>query len=99
MSKKTFPLSKEQLEEIIKKYPTPFHIYDERAIRENIRKLQLTADFLYGLHASASSSPSRRCRTRASCRSCTKKVLARTTAASPSSCSRKRRATRARRSC
>ena len=40
MSKKTFPLSKEQLEEIIKKYPTPFHIYDERAIRENIRKLQ-----------------------------------------------------------
>ena len=34
MSKKTFPLSKEQLEEIIKKYPTPFHIYDERAIRQ-----------------------------------------------------------------
>ena len=40
MSKKTFPLSKDELEEIIKKYPTPFHIYDEHAIRENIRKLQ-----------------------------------------------------------
>lgn len=40
MSKKTFPLSKDELEKIIKKYPTPFHIYDEHAIRENIRKLQ-----------------------------------------------------------
>ena len=40
MSKKTFPLSKDELDEIIKKYPTPFHIYDEHAIRENIRKLQ-----------------------------------------------------------
>ena len=40
MSKKTFPLSKDELEEIIKKYPTPFHIYDEHAIRENIGKLQ-----------------------------------------------------------
>ena len=95
MSKKTFPLSKEQLEEIIKKYPTPFHIYDERAIRENIRKLQKA----FAWAPRFRSSPSRRCRTRASCRSCTKKVLARTTAASPSSCSRKRRATRARRSC
>ena len=40
MSKKTFPLTKEQLEEIIKKYPTPFHIYDETAIRKNIRALK-----------------------------------------------------------
>ena len=40
MSKKTFPLSKAELEEIIKKYPTPFHIYDEHAIRQNIRNLQ-----------------------------------------------------------
>ena len=40
MSKKTFPLSKEQLEAIIEKYPTPFHIYDEKAIRANIRALQ-----------------------------------------------------------
>ena len=40
MSKKTFPLTKEQIEEIIKKYPTPFHIYDETAIRKNIRALK-----------------------------------------------------------
>lgn len=40
MAEKTFPLNKAQLKEIIKKYPTPFHIYDEQAIRQNIRNLQ-----------------------------------------------------------
>ena len=39
MNKKTFPISQEKLEEIIKTYPTPFHIYDEKAIRTNIRRL------------------------------------------------------------
>lgn len=39
MSKIPF-ISKEQAQEIIKKYPTPFHIYDEKGIRENARKLQ-----------------------------------------------------------
>ncbi len=29
----------EQLQEITKKYPTPFHIYDEKGIRENARRL------------------------------------------------------------
>ncbi len=29
MNKKPF-VTKEQLEEIVKKYPTPFHLYDER---------------------------------------------------------------------
>jgi diaminopimelate decarboxylase len=29
----------EQLKEITKKHPTPFHIYDEKGIRENARKL------------------------------------------------------------
>lgn len=29
----------EQLKEITKKYPTPFHIYDEKGIRENVRRL------------------------------------------------------------
>ena len=29
----------EQLQEITKTYPTPFHIYDEKGIRENARKL------------------------------------------------------------
>lgn len=32
-------ISKEKAEEIAKKYPTPFHIYDEKGIRENARKL------------------------------------------------------------
>ena len=40
MAEKTFPLNKAQLQKIIKKYPTPFHIYDEQAIRQNIRNLQ-----------------------------------------------------------
>ncbi len=30
MSKKPF-VTKEKLEEIIKEYPTPFHLYDEKA--------------------------------------------------------------------
>ncbi|MGB4659638.1 MAG: diaminopimelate decarboxylase [Mobilitalea sp.] len=29
----------QQLQEIVKEYPTPFHIYDEKGIRENARKL------------------------------------------------------------
>lgn len=36
---KTLPFSKAELERIIEKYPTPFHIYDEQAIRENARDL------------------------------------------------------------
>ena len=36
--KKTF-VTKKQLEEIAKKYPTPFHLYDERGIRENARRM------------------------------------------------------------
>ena len=39
MSKKNIPLSKEELEELTKTYPTPFYIYDEKAIKENARKL------------------------------------------------------------
>ncbi len=36
--KKAF-ITKEQVEEIVKTHPTPFHIYDERGIRENARRL------------------------------------------------------------
>jgi diaminopimelate decarboxylase len=39
MAIKELPFSKSQIEAIIKRYPTPFHIYDERAIRENARGL------------------------------------------------------------
>ncbi len=34
MEKKPF-VTKEQIEEIVKLYPTPFHIYDEKGIRAN----------------------------------------------------------------
>ena len=36
---KALPFTKQEIEKIIEKYPTPFHIYDERAIRENARRL------------------------------------------------------------
>ncbi len=39
MEKKTF-VTKEQLEEIVKKYPTPFHLYDEKGIRDNVKALK-----------------------------------------------------------
>ena len=48
MNIKTVPFSKEKLEEIIKKYPTPFHIYDEKAIRENARSLYKAFEWVPG---------------------------------------------------
>ena len=39
MEKKPF-VTKEQLESIIRSYPTPFHLYDEKAIRENARRVK-----------------------------------------------------------
>jgi diaminopimelate decarboxylase len=36
---KTVPFSKSQIEELEKRYPTPFHIYDEEAIRAGSRRL------------------------------------------------------------
>ncbi|MEG0702951.1 MAG: diaminopimelate decarboxylase [Christensenella sp.] len=38
MEKRPF-VTKEQLESIAEKYPTPFHLYDERGIRENARRM------------------------------------------------------------
>ncbi len=37
MSAKKIPLGKDELEKIAATYPTPFHLYDERAIRANAR--------------------------------------------------------------
>ena len=37
--KKTPFVTKAQLEEMIEKYPTPFHLYDEKGIRENARQV------------------------------------------------------------
>lgn len=39
MAEKDFPLNKEQLEAIIEKHPTPFHLYDEKGIRQTARSL------------------------------------------------------------
>ncbi|MGY8767581.1 MAG: diaminopimelate decarboxylase [Pirellulales bacterium] len=39
MSTKPLPFDAASINEISKKYPTPFYIYDEAAIRENVRKL------------------------------------------------------------
>jgi len=39
MTKETF-VTKEQLNTIIKEFPTPFHLYDEKGIRENIAALK-----------------------------------------------------------
>ena len=39
MMKKPF-VTKEKVEEIVKTYPTPFHIYDEKGIRENAKAVK-----------------------------------------------------------
>ena len=39
MKKEPF-VTKEKLEEIIKEYPTPFHLYDEKGIRENAKAVK-----------------------------------------------------------
>ena len=39
MNKKPF-VTKEQIEEIAKTYPTPFHLYDEKGIRENAKRVK-----------------------------------------------------------
>jgi len=36
--KRTF-INKEKVQDIVKTYPTPFHLYDEKGIRENARRL------------------------------------------------------------
>jgi diaminopimelate decarboxylase len=40
MNEKYFPLDKAALEEIAHKYPTPFYVYDEKAIIENVRRIK-----------------------------------------------------------
>lgn len=39
MAEKILPFDKQQLETLIDRYGSPFHIYDEAAIRKNARKL------------------------------------------------------------
>lgn len=37
---KTPFVTKQQIEEIVKTYPTPFHIYDEKGIRDNVKRMR-----------------------------------------------------------
>ncbi|MCZ6640742.1 MAG: diaminopimelate decarboxylase, partial [Gammaproteobacteria bacterium] len=39
MTNKQLPLDETLIREIIQDHPTPFHLYDEKAIRENTRRL------------------------------------------------------------
>ena len=39
MDKRPF-VTKEKVEKITKIYPTPFHLYDEKGIRENVKALK-----------------------------------------------------------
>lgn len=49
MAKKV-PFSKEQIQSIISQYPTPFHIYDEKAILENAENLKKAFAWNEGFH-------------------------------------------------
>ena len=40
MTEKTCPLDRDQLEALAEHYPTPFHFYDEKGIRENARRVR-----------------------------------------------------------
>ncbi|MDR2245564.1 MAG: diaminopimelate decarboxylase [Treponema sp.] len=39
MNRKNFPLSKAQLNGLAERFPTPFYLYDEKALRENARRI------------------------------------------------------------
>jgi diaminopimelate decarboxylase len=43
-----YPLTKKETENIIKKYPTPWHIYDEKQIRDNAKKLYKAFSWVSG---------------------------------------------------
>ncbi|MEI6890791.1 MAG: diaminopimelate decarboxylase [Pontiella sp.] len=40
MAEKKIPLSKDELEALTQRFPTPFHLYDEKGIRENAKRLK-----------------------------------------------------------
>lgn len=45
MQTKTPPFTRTQIERIIEKHPTPFHLYDEKAMRQNARRLVAAFDW------------------------------------------------------
>jgi len=44
----TLPFTKEEIEKIAQQYPTPFHIYHEKGIRENARRLKQSFGRVHG---------------------------------------------------
>ncbi len=50
MTQKKLPFTKAQIEKIIEKYPTPFHIYDEADIRRRARALRAAFSWNAGFH-------------------------------------------------
>ncbi len=47
---KNLPFSNEKLKNIVSEFPTPFYIYDEKAIRENLRNLKRAFSWNNGYH-------------------------------------------------
>jgi len=45
MAEKNLPFNKKEVEHIIEDYPTPFYLYDEKAIRDNARHLNNVFDW------------------------------------------------------
>lgn len=48
MTNKTLPFDKQFIEKVIKDYPTPFHIYNEKGIRENAGKFYKSFGWVSG---------------------------------------------------
>ncbi|GHO88387.1 diaminopimelate decarboxylase [Dictyobacter formicarum] len=48
MAEKQLPFTQQQIEKIIEMYPTPFHIYDEKGIRQSVRNLRQAFDWADG---------------------------------------------------
>src|SRR6056297_1778819 len=48
MVSKEVPFTKEKVQELTEKYPTPFHLYDEKGILENVEKLKEAFGILEG---------------------------------------------------
>ena len=65
MEKKPF-LTEAMAQQIIEDVPTPFHVYDEKGIRENVRRINKAFSWNKG---------SRHCRTLSSCRSSRRRAV------------------------
>ena len=53
-------ITQQQAKELTKKYPTPFHLYDEKGIRENARKVKQAFSWNKGFKSSTASNFKRR---------------------------------------